>query len=213
MGLFLQVSALREILSGPGQRPQPPSVRTVVAWRNRLAGKYASQLGEPLQWDEDSTFVEAADADSGALLGLTFVAAVASGADAAALPKLSGMPVGPTMAASPAIGAAYVKGFAGPFPQLVLGASIWLPFSRNLILEEPDPVGEVRRFGSLPALVAQLDALRDRIAAADPKVVPLTADMPVNDRKVLAAAWQGAALYRKLASIAIDRRLPMILLT
>ncbi|WP_218279127.1 hypothetical protein, partial [Pseudomonas sp. FW300-N1A5] len=42
------------------------------------------------------------------------------------------------------------RGFGERFPQLLLGASFWLPFSRNLMIEEPDWDGAVQRYGSVP---------------------------------------------------------------
>jgi hypothetical protein len=50
------------------------------------------------------------------------------------------------------------RAFDGRFPQLQLGASIWLPFKRNLMIEEPNWYGLIARYGSAlrPCEVAAL---------------------------------------------------------
>jgi hypothetical protein len=62
------------------------------------------------------------------------------------------------------------RGFRGRFPQLLLGGRIWLPFSRNLMIEEPDWDGRAERYGSVPRLVDELTAIRAGITDADPSV-------------------------------------------
>jgi hypothetical protein len=97
------------------------------------------------------------------------------------------------------------RGFTGRFPQLLLGARYWLPFRRNLILEEPNWRGNLERFGSIARLVDEIVHIRHFIKAADPKA-PSTPES--EDQDVLVAAWKAAEIMHRLGTLAILKHLP-----
>jgi len=99
------------------------------------------------------------------------------------------------------------RGFGGHFPQLLLGARFWLPFSRNTIIEEPDWDGIQQRFGSVSCLLDEIIAVRTAIAEADPSVKSASKiDIPEYS---LAAAWHTSATVLRLATIASSKHLPL----
>ncbi len=120
-------------------RFRSPAAADIVSWRDRLAIRRQSQLGEILTWDETTDFCEAADtAVSGDLL-LRYVAAIASDeGGAAAVRGLAGREGPPHEKIGRALVDARRRGFTGRYPQLLLGEQFWLPFERNTIIEEPD---------------------------------------------------------------------------
>jgi hypothetical protein len=99
------------------------------------------------------------------------------------------------------------RAFGGRFPQLLLGARFWLPFSRNLMIEEPDWEGAVERYGSVPRLLDEITAIRAGIATADPSVEQ-SAESEALEYS-LAAAWQTSATVLRIATIAVEKHLPL----
>jgi hypothetical protein len=135
-----------------------PSALAIVTWRTALSEKYQSQLEQPLDWDEASTFQEQVEVDADAQQALFYATAVLSlrGEEAATthlatLRKLS------VEALERSTVDVEKLGYHCQFPQLLLRADYWLPFSRDLIIEEPDWNGRPCRFGSLVALRRELD--------------------------------------------------------
>ena len=181
----------------------------ILEWRDHIARKYRVQLGEDLSWDEDSDFKQSGDAGVGGDLLLRYVAAVTDqrGPDAAlALVGARGIPDAEMDAV---LGEANRRGFAGRYPQLLLDAQYWLPFKRHLIIEEPDWLGTVARFGSAPRLADELAEVRASIAAADPKAAAWPADSAAPSDDVLANAWQASEVVARLCDAAVAQHLPL----
>ena len=187
-------------------RTRSPTIESIVAWRQRLARKYRDQLDEELTWDERSTYESSEDVATSDDAMLHFAAAVLDQRGQAGLSMLDQhRPSAGEMDA--VFAAAERRGFGGRFPQLLLGARIWLPFSRNLMIEEPDWDGRVGRYGSVSRLVDELTAIRLGIAGADPSVEQSAE--PESQGYSLAATWQALVTILRLATIASERHLPL----
>ena len=195
-----------QIADGP-LRPRSPKVESILAWRQRLASKYRDQLDEELTWDEGSTYESSDNVATSGDVMLHFAAAVLDQRGQAGLRSMirQRRPTSDEMEA--AFGNAERRGFAGRFPQLLLGARFWLPFSRNLMIEEPDWDGAVERYGSVPRLLDELTEIRAVMAEADPSVEHTTEQDALEHS--LAAAWQTSATVLRLVTIAAQRHLPL----
>ena len=180
----------------------------IVAWRARIAAKYRPQLGELLTWPEDSEFSASEDAATSCDLMLRYVAAIAEAGGSKALRALAGVHEPDPVEIRGALAEAQRRGFAGRFPQLLLGCSFWLPFQRNMIIEEPDWNGNQQRFGSAYSLEPELRELRALITEADPSATAWTALRDVPDQ-VLWAAWQASDTIMGIGAAAISRHLPL----
>lgn len=103
------------------------------------------------------------------------------------------------------------RGFGGQFPQLLLGAMTWFPFERNLIIEEPNWIGKgaLARYGSCYRLVDEISAVRAAIADVDPSVMG-SSEAQATPERVFLAAWQTSATTLRLATVATQKRLPLI---
>lgn len=195
-----------QVADGP-LRTRSPTVESILAWRQRIANKYRDQLDEELTWDEGSTYESSDDVTTSGDVMLHFAAAVLDQRGRAGLSSMihQRRPTSDEMNA--AFANAERRGFAGRFPQLLLGARFWLPFSRNLMIEEPDWDGAVERYGSVPRLLDEIAEIRTGIAEADPSVKQ-TAE-PDSLEYSLAAAWQTSATVLRLVTIALQRQLPL----
>jgi hypothetical protein len=195
-----------QVVDGP-LRTRSPTVDSILAWRQRLANKFRDQLDEELTWDEGSTYESSDDVATSGDVMLHFAAAVLDQRGQAGLSSM----IHPSHPTSDEMEAAFAnaerRGFAGRFPQLLLRASFWLPFSRNLIIEEPDWDGSVERYGSAPRLLDEIAEIRAAIAEADPSVEHTTEQDALEHS--LAAAWQTSATVLRLVTIAADRHLPL----
>ena len=179
----------------------------VLRWRERLAEKYWSQLGEMLTWDEESEFEAAEDTSTSADVQLRYLAAFIGERGADALPDLIGAGKPSHQEFERAFTAVERRGFTGRFPQLLLGAMRWLPFERNLILEESDWGGKLARFGSTERLMDEITELRDLIAQTDPRATDWNPDQQPED--ILGAAWQASDTVARIGAIAVTKRLPL----
>lgn len=188
-------------------RTRSPTVDSVVAWRQRLASKYRDQLDEELAWDEGSTYESSDDVATSGDVMLHFAAAVLDQRGQAGLSSMIHQRYPSSDEMEAAFSNAERRGFAGRFPQLLLGARLWLPFSRNLMLEEPDWGGAVERYGSAPRLLDEITEICAGIAEAD-QSVEQTADQDALEYS-LAAAWQTSATVLRLVTIAVERHLPL----
>lgn len=195
---------------GRPMRWRSPEKTAIVAWRQRLSEKYHSQLGEDLLWDEDDEFHQGEDIRSSTDVSLHYVAAVLDerGEESAARalkgttkPRYEQMHV--------VFEAAEQRGLMGKFPHLLAGSAYWLPFERNIIIEEPDWRGTVRRFASAKRLSVEIDVLRAFIAAADPSATAWSNQSNDEPPDVLASAWQASDTVFRLCTIALDCHLPL----
>lgn len=189
----------------PMRYPRPAEI---VAWRDQIAIKYRPQLGELLTWPEESEFSASEDVATSADVMLRYVAAMTEAGGPTALGALVGVSEPDSCEIRRALGAAERRGFAGRFPQLLLGCSFWLPFRRNMMIEEPDWDGHLQRFGSVYSLEPELRELRALIAEADPRATAWTALSDVPDQ-VLWAAWQASETIVRIDAAATARHLPL----
>ena len=235
MGVGYAASALHRIAyletvpgSKPGTKPPPfplppgmvwaprparfssPDAAAIIAWRERISAKYRSQLEERLWWDEESDFEQSEDVRTSADMLLRFVAAVLNqrGPNTAAA-ALKGATKPSPLDQAATFEEAERRGLAGRFPQLLLGAWYWLPFLRNVIIEEPSWRGGVERYGSLFRLSEELSEIREFIASADASAVHWTAKQVSEPPNVLASAWQASDTVSRLAAVTVSKRLPL----
>ncbi|QEX19509.1 hypothetical protein FRZ44_48230 [Hypericibacter terrae] len=188
-------------------RVRSPTAVDVIAWRDQLAIKYRGQLGEVLTWDEASDFVESEDAATSADVLLRYVAARIDERGTQGIRSLIDAEGPPSVEIGRALEGAESRGFTSRFPQLLLRSAFWLPFHRNMIIEEPDWQGRTERFGSNFRLEEELRDLRMLIAEADPRSGEWTSDRSV-PTKVLWAAWQASEMMGRICAAATSRHLP-----
>ncbi|MEE3624149.1 hypothetical protein UCD39_09160 [Nitrospirillum sp. BR 11752] len=190
----------------------PPPIRypvrgDIINWRDRLAVKYRVQLDEVLTWNEDSPFSISEEPAASADLLLRYVAAIVDEKGAAALKGLvaAARPDRPEI--DRALKAADQRGFTGRFPQLLLTGDYWLPFRRNMIIEDLDWWGRPARFGSVTNLLHEVTELRTVIRTADPTAARHRPDE--RPEAPLATAWQASETLHHVAKVAVDRHLPL----
>jgi hypothetical protein len=191
---------------GPAKFEAMP-IADILAWRERLAEKYWTQLGEILTWDEESDLEAADDTSTSADVQLHYVAALVDERGPEILADVIGAPKPSHKEFERAFAAVERRGFTSRFPQLLLGAMHWLPFERNLIIEEPDWRGNVRRFGSSERLMEEIIDLRDLILETALRVADWNPDQQPSD--LLGAAWQASETVARIGAIAVTRRLPL----
>lgn len=195
-------------MSGP-TRYRSPSKQDVLAWRARITAKYQGQLGEDLIWDEDSPLDVSEDVGTSGDMLLRYVAAKLDQGNPDAANVLIHAQTPSQTEVDQVFAEVKRRGFGGRFPQLLLGAEYWLPFKRNLIIEEPDWSGYVTRYGSTPGLADELSAIRALISAADPTVTAWSAKRNEVPGGMLAAAWQASDTISRMCGMAVDQRLPL----
>ena len=205
--------AIRDATGSPARvsdeplRTRSPDVRSILVWRRGIEIKYRDQLGENLDWSERSTFADSEDVATSGDVILHFAAAVLDQSGQAGLTSMIRRRRPTSDELEAAFVAAERRGFGGRFPQLLLGASFWLPFSRNMMIEEPDWDGIQQRFGSVPCLLDEIIAVRAAIAEAVPSVKVVTEIDP--PEYSLAAAWNTSATVLRLVTIASSKHLPL----
>lgn len=231
MGVGFQVSALHRISyietieDAPATKPPPgwlavmpntrwdgrptryvsPAVADIVTWRARIAAKYHHQLGETLTWDEASEFVAGEEASTGWDFDLRYVAAVLNQQGTATAARLlRGQPEPNHSATAPIFDAVEKLGFTGLFPQLLLGVTFWLPFRRNMIIEEQNWRGTLVRFGSIVHLLREIAEIRRFIKLADATAPSASED----DETVLPGAWKAADIIHRYGKQAVAKHLP-----
>jgi hypothetical protein len=188
-------------------RLRSPTTEDILAWRARLATKYRDELEEELTWDEGSTFEVSEDVGTGGDVMFHYVAAIFDQRGESELRKLIDVEKPPPRELDAAFAEAARRGFGGCFPHLLLGANLWLPFKRQLMIEEPNWDGNVHRYGSAFHLVDEVTTVRAAIAGAQPSVIHSPA-AETSDR-VMVAAWQTSNTILRLATIAVAKHLPL----
>ena len=197
----------KTVAEGP-LRFRSPTVESILAWRQALASKHNDQLGEELTWDERSTFESSDDVATSGDAMFHYVAAVLDQRGQAALRDLVHRDRPPSDEMGAVFTEADRRGLSGRFPQLLLGAKTWLPFERNLVIDERDWNGNPNSYGSAFRFVDEVAAVRAGIADADPSVVGSTeSDDP--PEQILASAWQTSMTILRLATLATGKRLPL----
>lgn len=188
-------------------RLRSPTTEDILAWRARLATKYRDELEEELTWDEASTFEVSEDVGTGGDVMFHYVAAVFDQRGKSELSKLIDVEKPPPQELDAAFAEADRRGFGGCFPHLLLGANLWLPFKRQLMIEEPNWDGNVHRYGSVFHLVDEVTTVRAAIADAQPSVIHSPAAETTD--QVMVAAYQTSNTILRLATIAAAKHLPL----
>lgn len=186
-----------------------PSLSAVVEWRNNLADKYRAHLGENLTWDEVSSFTFCLPVSSSADMLLRYVAAIFDQRGPEAASGLHGTPRPPRSDLDKVFALAEERKFSGRFPQLLLGPSIWLPFQRHLIIEEPDWLGNMTRFGSTIQLAAEVQDIRAFIEETDGQIASKAAGSANGANDVVAAAWQASTDIGRVCEASVAQHLPL----
>jgi hypothetical protein len=188
-------------------RLRSPTTEEILAWRARLTTKYRDELEEELTWDEGSTFEVSQDVGTSADVMFHYVAAVFDQRGKSELSNLIDVDKLTPRELDAAFTESARRGFGGCFPHLLLGANLWLPFKRQLMIEEPNWDGNVHRYGSVFHLVDEVTTVRAAIADAQPSVIHSPA-AETSDR-VMVSAWQTSNTILRLATIAAAKHLPL----
>jgi hypothetical protein len=184
-----------------------PTVEEVFTWRQRLATKYHDQLEEILTWDEETTFEVSEDVATSSDVMFHCIAAVLDQRGTPELSKLIDITEPPRYEYAAVFAEADRRGFGGRFPQLLLGANLWLPFKRHLMIEEPNWEGKLDRYGSVFHLVDEIITVRAAIADVQPSFLDASAE--ATSDKAIFAAWQSSSTILRLAKIAATKHLPL----
>jgi hypothetical protein len=203
-----QVAALTGTNVGVGTpRLYSPTTEEILAWRQGIATKYRDQLEEQLTWDEDTTFKVSEDVATSGDVMFHYVAAIFDQHGKSGLSKLINAEEPSTPELHAVFAEADRRSFAGRFPDLLLGAELWLPFKSQLMIEEPNWDGKLNRYGSVFRLVDEVTIVRAAIADTQPSVAHASA-ADTSD-KVIVAAWQTSNTILRLATIAAAKHLPL----
>jgi hypothetical protein len=203
-----QVAALIGSNVGIGSpRLYSPTVKEIFTWRQRLATKYHDQLEEILTWDEETKFEVSEDVATSSDVMFHYIAAVLDQRGTSELSKLIDITEPPRHEYEVVFAEADRRGFGGRFPQLLLGANLWLPFKKHLMIEEPNWQGKLDRYGSVFHLVDEIFTVRTAIADVQPSFLHASADETAD--KAIFAAWQSSTTILRLAKIAAAKHLPL----
>lgn len=183
------------------------TVEEILKWRQGLATKYHDQLEEDLTWDEETTLEVSEDVATSSDAMFHYLAAILDQRGTSELRKLIDITEPPRHEYEAVFAEADRRGFGGRFPQLLLGANLWLPFKRPLMIEEPNWEGKLDRYGSVFQLVDEITTVRAAMADADPTLSHSSAAQ-TSDR-VIVAAWQTSNTILRLATIAAAKHLPL----
>lgn len=183
------------------------TVEEILTWRRGLATKYRDQLEENLTWDEGTTFEVSADVATSSDVTFHYLAAILDQRGTSELSKLIDIAEPPRHEYEAVFAEADRRGFGGRFPQLLLGANMWFPFKRHLMIEEPNWEGKLDRYGSVFHLVDEVTTVRAAIADTLPSVAHASA-ADTSD-KIIVGAWQTSNTILRLATIAAAKHLPL----
>jgi hypothetical protein len=183
------------------------TLEEILTWRQGLATKYCDQLEENLTWDEATTFEVSEDVATSSDVMFHYIAAILDQRGTSELSKLLDITEPPRHEYDAVFVEADRRGFGGRFPQLLLGANLWLPFKRHLMIEEPNWEGKLDRYGSVFHLVEEIITVRAAIVEVQPSFAHTTVD-ETSDNAIL-GAWQSSNTILRLANIAAAKHLPL----
>ncbi len=207
---FFAVKGYKSVIKSEGPRQfAAASVAEILSWRDRVAKKYVGQIDE-FCWDERSSAEFSEDVSSGDDVNFYYAAAVFD----QLTPRGSYEALSGTQTLSPAvkyaaIKARYDRGFSGRFPQLMTGASYWLSFDKNLVLEEPDWFGNPARFGSLPQLRRELGELRGIFERSKQDLRVRTEPAAPRKHAILPAAYSVCLALEHVSDFALQHCVPV----
>ena len=184
-----------------------PTAQEILTWRKGLATKYRDQLEENLTWDEETALEVSEDVATSNDVMFHYFAAILDQRGKSELSKLIDITEPPRDEYEAVFAEADRRGFGGRFPQLLLGANLWLPFKRHLMIEEPNWEGKLDRYGSVFHLVDEITTVRAAIADVQPSFVHASSDETSD--KVIFGAWQASNTILRLAIIATAKHLPL----
>jgi hypothetical protein len=184
-----------------------PTVGEILVWRQGVATKYRDQLEEQLTWDEDTTFEVSEDVATSGDVMFHYVAAILDQHGKSELSTLIDAEKLSTREFDAVFAEADRRGFGGRFPHLLLGANLWLPYKRQLMIEEPNWEGKLARYGSVFHLVDEVTTVRAAIVDTQPSVIHSSA--AETSEQVIVAAWQTSSTILRLATIAAAKHLPL----
>lgn len=183
------------------------TVEEILTWREGLAAKYRDQLQENLAWDEASKFEVSEDVATSSDVMFHYIAAILDQRGISELRKLIDITEPPRNEYEAVFAEADRRGFGGRFPQLLLGANLWLPFKKYLMIEEPNWEGKPDRYGSVFWVVDEILTVRAAIAEVQPSFVHASSD-EMSDRAMF-RAWRSSESVLRLAKIATAKHLPL----
>jgi hypothetical protein len=186
-----------------------PVAEDIIAWRAKFSRQHQSELGEDVDWDEQSVFVWAEDVRTSDDTNLRYLAAAIDQLGASEAATIVGLSTLPDGAMAAGFAESDRRGSAVRFPQLLMGARYWLPFRRSVVIASTTWRGELARFGSVDALAAELDEIRSLVAEIDPSVITLPAEASAPPRNVLSSAWQAGDTVLRLTTLALTQGLPL----
>jgi len=183
-----------------------PTIEEILAWLQGVATKYRDQLEEQLTWDEGTTFEVSEEVATSGDVMFRYVAAILDQHGKSELSKLIDAAKPSTQEFDAVFGEADRRAFAGRFPHLLLGANLWLPFKKHLMIEEPNWEGKLDRYGSVFHLADEVTTVRAAIVDTQPSIN--SSALEASD-KVIVAAWQTSNSILRLANIAVTKHLPL----
>lgn len=151
-------------------------IEDILRWREGLAAKYRDQLQENLAWDEATKFEVSKEVATSSDVMFHYIAAILDQRGISELHKLIDITEPSRIEYEAVFAEADRRGFGGQFPQLLLGANLWLPFRKYLMIEEPDWEGKPGRYGSVFCVVDEILAVRSAMAEVQPSLVHSSSD-------------------------------------
>jgi hypothetical protein len=186
-----------------------PALEDIIAWRAAFSRRHQAELGEELDWDEQSYFEQSEDNSTESDTLFRYVTAIIGQHGVGGLAALVGLTAPPDGAKAAVFAEADRRGSAVRFPQLLMGVRYWLPIKSNIVITSTTWRGDVARFGSVSALAGELNEIRAAIVQVDPSISLSPADGSVPRRDVLSSAWQAGDRVSRLAALALTHGLPL----
>lgn len=104
------------------------------------------------------------------------------------------------------------RGADSRFPQLLLGPEMWLPIEGQVLFHAPTLTGKQRLIGSCEGLLADLESLNAATWGARDLEQQGWAQSAIDHGSPLdEAAKFGWAMFHRLATLAVQHRLPMVM--
>jgi hypothetical protein len=190
---------------GPPPPPQPAAeireaVRTWCADMQRVLG---SNVPHSIEWDESENSPYFTDRPGWeGFRGLLLLAAYEDHPDLSPPEELP-----EEWASNEAFIRSTAKGFRPKYPQILMG-ELWLPLEVRFYFEGATLTSEKQRIGSVYELRRQLEELK---AATVPKLAAARGPTDVEKETLLEAGRAGMEVFLRMATLACEHRLPLLL--